>query len=176
MAGDTQDAEAERADLDRRVEALTVWARKNLSFEEAIRRFSLYKAIADSLSVLLEQSNTDHEKTLKRLNATNSGRAEDAAMLHDAGKTLSVVPEWLAKAHVTGLQVSKAKATKRGRLAAEIRHNQPGGSRSKADAIRTAWASGKYTSRDRCAEEECAALDMSLSSARRALRNTPNPS
>lgn len=59
--------------------------------------------------------------------------------------------------------------------AAEIRHNKPGGSRDKQRAMRDAWAKGKFTSRDRCAEEECAALDMSLSAARKALRNTPDP-
>jgi hypothetical protein len=62
-----------------------------------------------------------------------------------------------------------------GRHAAQARHNKPGGSRDKQKAIRDFWASGKYTSRDRCAEEECAALDMSFSSARKALRNTPEP-
>ena len=63
-----------------------------------------------------------------------------------------------------------------GRLAADARHNQPGGSREKARAIREIWASGKYSSRDICAEQECAALDMSFSSARKHLRGTPDPS
>lgn len=61
------------------------------------------------------------------------------------------------------------------RAAADARHNKPGGSREKRYAIRAIWASGKYTSRDRCAEEECGALDMSLSAARNALKNEPKP-
>lgn len=61
------------------------------------------------------------------------------------------------------------------KTAADARHNQPGGSRDKQRQIREIWASGKYSSRDRCAEEECAALDMSYSAARKALRNTPDP-
>lgn len=61
------------------------------------------------------------------------------------------------------------------RKAANARHDKPGGSREKQEAIRAIWASGKYTTRDRCAEEECAALDMSFSAARKALRNTPDP-
>jgi hypothetical protein len=61
------------------------------------------------------------------------------------------------------------------RKAADARHNQPGGSRDKQRQIREIWATGKYSSRDRCAEEECAALDMSFSAARKALRNTPDP-
>ena len=59
--------------------------------------------------------------------------------------------------------------------AADTRHDKPGGSRDKQKNIRTIWASGKYNSRDLCAEQECAALDMSFSAARKALRNTPNP-
>lgn len=59
--------------------------------------------------------------------------------------------------------------------AANARHSQPGGSRDKQQRIREIWASGKYSSRDRCAEEECAALDMSYSAARKALRNTTDP-
>lgn len=61
------------------------------------------------------------------------------------------------------------------RKAANTRHDQPGGSRDKQRRIREIWATGKYSSRDRCAEEECAALGMSYSAARRALRNTPDP-
>ena len=59
--------------------------------------------------------------------------------------------------------------------AANARHDKPGGSREKKQQIQEIWASGKYASRDRCAEEECAALGMALSTARRALIGTPNP-
>lgn len=45
---------------------------------------------------------------------------------------------------------------------------------AKRQKIREAWASGKYSSRDICAEQECAALGMSFSAARKALRNTPD--
>lgn len=55
------------------------------------------------------------------------------------------------------------------------RHSKPEGSWSKQEAIRMAWASGKYTSRAICAEQECAALGMSFDTARKALRNTPKP-
>jgi hypothetical protein len=61
------------------------------------------------------------------------------------------------------------------RNAANARHEQPGGSRDKQQQIREIWATGKYSSRDRCAEKECAAFDMSYSAARKALRNTPDP-
>ena len=57
------------------------------------------------------------------------------------------------------------------KAAANTRHNQPGGSRDKQRRIREIWATGKYSSRDICAEQECAALGMSFSAARKALRN-----
>lgn len=70
---------------------------------------------------------------------------------------------------------SKEWRSQNARNAANARHDKPGGSREKGDRIREIWASGKYTSRDICAEQECAALDMSFSAARKALRNTPDP-
>lgn len=59
--------------------------------------------------------------------------------------------------------------------AANARHDLPGGSRDKQRQMREIWATGKYSSRDLCAEQECAALDMSFAAARNALKNTPNP-
>lgn len=43
------------------------------------------------------------------------------------------------------------------------------------EKIRELWASGKYSSRSICAEQECAALGMSYDAARKALINTPDP-
>lgn len=71
---------------------------------------------------------------------------------------------------------SREWRTQTARVAANARHDQPGGSRDKQRQIREIWASGKYSSRDLCAEQECAALEMSISTARRALNNTPEPS
>ncbi|MBS0587659.1 MAG: hypothetical protein JSS37_06810 [Proteobacteria bacterium] len=59
--------------------------------------------------------------------------------------------------------------------AANAKHDQPGGSRDKQRQIKQIWATGKYSNRDLCAEQECAALDMSFSAARNALKNTPDP-
>jgi hypothetical protein len=62
------------------------------------------------------------------------------------------------------------------RAAANAKHNKPGGSRDKQRQMRELWASGNYTSRDLCAEQACAALNMSFSAARGALDNEPEPS
>lgn len=60
--------------------------------------------------------------------------------------------------------------------AANAKHDKPGGARDKKRLLLEIWSSGKYTNRDRCAEEECGALDMSFAAARRALTNAPTPS
>ncbi|WP_155639773.1 hypothetical protein [Burkholderia cepacia] len=61
------------------------------------------------------------------------------------------------------------------RRAANAKHRKPGGSLEKRAQLRAIWASGKYTSRTICAEQECGALGMSFDTARKALRNTPDP-
>jgi len=61
------------------------------------------------------------------------------------------------------------------RNAANVLHDKPGGSREKKNQIREIWATGKYTNRDLCAEQECAAIGMSFSVARKALINAPPP-
>ena len=62
------------------------------------------------------------------------------------------------------------------KTAANALHDKPGGSRDKQNQIRTIWASGKYSSKNICAEQECAELDMSYDAARKALTNIPAPS
>lgn len=72
-------------------------------------------------------------------------------------------------------QLKKAVQSAMARNAADAKHNSPNGTRAKRKQIQAIWASGKYSSRDICAEQECAALGMSFSTARKALRGTPDP-
>lgn len=74
-----------------------------------------------------------------------------------------------------GVHIVDLRSSLKGMMMANALHNKPGGNRDKQNAIRSAWASGKYSSRDICAEQECAGLSMSFSTARKALRNTPEP-
>lgn len=92
-----------------------------------------------------------------------------------ASLTIHLLSEALVQATNIGSEIPKKQASKRGKAAAEALHNKPGGNREKKVAIRAIWASGKYTSRDLCAEEECAGLGMSHSVARKALIGTPKP-
>lgn len=61
---------------------------------------------------------------------------------------------------------------KSGKLGAAAKHKKTDAAK---EEIKKIWAAGKYSSRDVCAEQECAALNISFSTARRALRNTPEP-
>ena len=71
------------------------------------------------------------------------------------------------------LDDERKKKHEMAKAAANTLHSKPGGSRDKQKAIRGAWRSGKYKSRDVCAEQESAELNMSFSTARKALRNVP---
>lgn len=65
--------------------------------------------------------------------------------------------------------------SERARNAANARHSQPGGTLDKQQKIRTEWATGKFRTRDECAEIVCNQIGVSFSAARKALRNTPEP-
>jgi len=94
--------------------------------------------------------------------------------VNEANELMSI-KESLEKMKQLGEVKADYKSHHRGKLAAEANHNKPGGSRDRQAKICAIWASGKYSSKDRCAEEECGALGMSFSSARKALRNQPKP-
>jgi len=68
-------------------------------------------------------------------------------------------------------EIEKDKKSKIGRNAVNARHNKPGGSRDKKAEIRAIWATGKYRTKQICAEEEYAALGMSYDSAIKTLRD-----
>jgi hypothetical protein len=72
-------------------------------------------------------------------------------------------------------EIQKENISSKNKKAANAKHDKPGGSRQKANDIKEIWATGNYTSRDDCAKEVHDALGMSFSAARKALRNTPDP-
>jgi hypothetical protein len=83
--------------------------------------------------------------------------------------------ESLEKMRQLGQVEASYKSHHRAKQAVEAKHNKSGGSRELQTKIRAIWATGKFKSKDLCAEQECAALGMSYAAARRALRNQPNP-
>lgn len=84
--------------------------------------------------------------------------------------------KFLAQGFLVQAEVAIDARRSVGKVAADARHDKPSGSRDKRAQMQALWASGKYTSRDICADEEHEALGISFSAARKALRNTPQPS
>lgn len=84
-------------------------------------------------------------------------------------ETIGESPEEIAEKL---MRMEKSNAARR---RVEARHNKAGGSREKRESIRQIWASGKYDTKVRCAEEESAALGISIDTALKALRNLPRP-
>lgn len=112
-----------------------------------------------ALAHVLQIEAEDFDDAIETSSFAMGGEVDPAVPPEEAAMVGS--PEWRK-------QTAKA--------AADVLHDRPGGSRDKKKQIRAIWASGKYSSRTRCAEEECAALDMSYDAARKALTNTPEPS
>ena len=113
-------------------------------------------------------------KIRKHNNNRKAAILATAATLHRRMRQY-LLKETDAVAFLEGADGVQEDVTARARKAADVLHQEAGGSREKRTKIQEIWASGKYTSRDRCAEKEGEGLGMSYSTARKALRNTPNP-
>lgn len=100
-------------------------------------------------------------------------------LLHHAAMSFMALDEMTANSlelpkNIKGIE--KLLNTEKAKKAVNARHDKPGGSRDKAAQIRAIWATGKYTTRDICAEEEYQSLGYkSFGAARRALQNTADP-
>lgn len=174
-------------DPDERIEALTEWARDNLDFERAIRAFAVARVRGDLLEQQLAQVTAHASRAMVMAEQLPQAIKRQATLMDESisalnsqreqseGIVASVIPEALLQGINLGQRSAKARVSTRNKVAADARHDKPGGAREKAAAIRAIWASGKYSSRALCAEQECAALDMSFDAARKALRNTPKP-
>ena len=141
--------------------------REWISLDIAIEMLALY-LVADELNRNFLNELQDSANKLGHLAKTEN--QERIKALNFAERVLN-----LAKSSEQRLAKVKTDLSQGGKAAADTRHAKPGGSREKKAAIRAVWASGKYSSRDTCVEQECAALDIAPSTARRALRNTPEP-
>lgn len=143
------------SDLHRDI-ALWLQANRNLTPEDRIVKVKmmLYLANLDELTLL-------HY-------AANAFTCMDALFVM-TGK----MPDHFRRGLVGGKEISERLAkTSKAKYAAKKRHEKTNLAK---DEIRKIWATGKYTSRDICAEQECANLQLSFSTARKALRGTPSP-
>lgn len=94
-------------------------------------------------------------------------------MIHSEDEGLSAIQDVLNMQTVNALTLAHLVRLERARNAkkgAETRHNKPGGSRANRAKMQAIWNSGKYTTKDKCAIEECEELGMSYDTARKALR------
>ncbi len=149
------------------VKAMEEELREWINFDLAVELLALYM-------VAYERTQQDIDSIMEsadRIAAAGKHATESARGLDAIATESTAVAIKMAKQLIT----IKTKASQRGKSAANDLHGRPGGSRDKQAAIRAAWATGKYKSRDVCAEEECAALNMAFGTARKALRNTPEP-
>ena len=105
----------------------------------------------------------------KPVHVTQASKSSDSTLI--VSNETSIVPT-----PPTELKVGSPEWRMRtARAAANALHDKPGGSRDKQTELRNIWASGKYSDRNACAEQECGALRMAFSTARKALANTPDP-
>lgn len=145
-----------RAAIDRK----TVLEKEKLTHDDLLFRAAINEIAADKLHKAI--------KGWEEMNLLNQRIAEAAVfMIENIGamntEEITALKNQIKSAISTRTSIAKN--------AADARHNKPGGSRDKQKQILAIWATGKYNSKDVCAEQECAALDMSFSAARKALRN-----
>lgn len=133
-----------------------------LSREELIETLTQYILLAEKL----EKSVTLFETRLGEIEV----KKKEISELDELRALYSSKREELTEGMIEYAKRKFSATSDRAKTAAAALHNQPGGSREKRIAIVEIWKSGKYTSRDLCAEQECAALGMSFSTARKALR------
>ena len=92
----------------------------------------------------------------------------------DLGAAHEQIKRRFADMHAV-IEATERKKKENAANAANALHSKEGGNRDKRKAIQNAWATGKFTSRARCAEQEADAIGMSYSTAIKALQNTPDP-
>jgi len=139
-----------------------------LGQKKLLATFQSNRRMADYAVLLLNQA---HES----LGTAKPDLEEVREILRLGIETIQLQRMAFTQASNAGFEVVEKKASVRGKAAANARHDMAGGSRSKSEELKSLWASGKFTSRDRCAEDECRAVGLSYSAARKALIGTPDP-
>ena len=150
-----------------RVKEIADELRQWISLDAAIEMLAVYMIAEEVNAQIMDEVQESANKLGVLAKAESQKRTELEGF---TGPAIRLVNASLAR-----LVKVRTDLSKTGKVAANALHDQPGGSRERNASICALWASGKYSDRDRCAEEECAALNMSFSAARRALRNTPKP-
>lgn len=149
-----------------------------LTREQAIELAAAHFIRAQDLTVMLSNlltSMKDQVESLKQAAVGTKALASKAKLMLVIENSEERLQAFAAAGAAAQAVETARAASARGRAAAEALHSGPGGYREKNAAIRAAWATGKYRSRDECAEKEHKGLSISFSTARKALRGTPDP-
>jgi len=161
-----------------RDKAIALGARSALekfSPEQLANLYATAEVVIEQQNLLLEDLSQQNSKLLKLLGIQIKEMPEvTPAEVNEVDERMSL-EESLEKMRQLGQVEASYKSHHRAKQAVEAKHNKPGGSRERQAKIRAIWATGKFSSKDLCAEQECGALGMSFTSARKALRNQPEP-
>ena len=117
------------------------------------------------------------QQTSEAISKFNETQKELTNAQGESLQRLQLEHQYLVKntAKIIRLALNK-HSTYKARNSVNARHNKPGGSRELKEKIQKIWAAGNHTSRDICAEKEWSDIGYgSFSAARKALRNTPDP-
>lgn len=152
---------------DPRIKAKAAELREWITLDVAINVLAAYMVASDIDMAIMDEMDS--------VASNLTGIAKQVTKEHLGTISFAQAASKLAKVALVRIVKAKTDLSTRGKAAANARHSKPGESREKRDLVRAAWASGKYSSRDICAEQECAALNMAFGTARKALRNTPEP-
>jgi hypothetical protein len=136
---------------------------------------------------LQDNKDLSHEDRLQKIKLTLFERTEWHELHHYAAMSFIIMERLLNECNelqghiMTGVKGGKEiaehlESERRTQVAQKGAFIKNKDNRDRADKIRKIWATGKYTSRDICAEQEYNALGFgSFKAARNALKNTPNP-
>jgi hypothetical protein len=105
---------------------------------------------------------------------THGSKAKDIRTLEDSSRPIQDYPKIPTDPKSPEIGSAEWRSAT-ARKAANAKHDRPGGSREKQRKIQEIWASGKYSRKDICAEQESAELNWSFGTARRALQGLPDP-
>lgn len=149
--------------------------KRNLTYADLLN-FAAMLILGEEVGDLESQAKDSHLEAQDLIIEFLTLCVEDQKRIIETVKTLDgYSKKFRSAAEELEVEMEKYQRKKKAIKAADALHDLPGGSREKQENIRKIWASGKYTSRSICAEQECAALGMSYDSARKALRNMPAP-
>jgi hypothetical protein len=162
-------ASGERIQTHRQIRALVRRVRSRIRAQfgtladlQEAKRLLLEKTELNEPPSYSETSAYVYFEIMERLHVAASRTASDAAWLLGS---CAMWVDWWWEQKTKAVSERAQRAAKKGQEPA----------RNRREAIQRDWASGKYTSRQQCAELRCAAYNMAFDTARRALRNTPDP-